>query len=457
MTPVVATLVSSHSVTLTGLTPATTYYFLAQSANANGVTGTSQTYSFTTLAASSTGAPVISSVASAVSGTSATITWITDQPSSSLVNYGTTVSYGSSSPATAALATSHSVTLSGLTAGATYNFQVISANAAGTAAASANYTLSVPAASTPSEPAPYVGYVAFWGITSSGITISWSTDKLATTQLAYGTASTLGQLTQLNSTLVLSHGVVLTGLTSGTTYYFVAQSADSNGVTGYSQTYTFTTLGTPPAAPPVISAVACAVSGTSATITWITDQPSSSLVNFGTSTSYGSSSSSSSALVTSHSITIAGLTPGTTYNFQVVSANAGGTATASANNTFATPAAVLPSQAAPYVGYVAFWGVTSSSVAVSWSTDELATTQLAFGTSSSLGQLTALDSTLVVAHGATLTGLKPGTTYYFVAQSTNASGVTGYSQTYSFTTLSSALVPFTTPKAAVSSPTEPLP
>jgi phosphodiesterase/alkaline phosphatase D-like protein len=144
------------------------------------------------------------------------------------------------------LVTTHSVTLAGLTPGTTYNFQVVSANAAGTATTSANFTVAVPVLVPPTEPVPYVGYVSYWGITSSGVTVSWSTDQPATTQIAYGTSSALGQFTSLDSTMVFSHGVILTGLTPGTTYYFVAQSTNASGSTGHSQTYSFTTKGTAP-------------------------------------------------------------------------------------------------------------------------------------------------------------------------------------------------------------------
>jgi hypothetical protein len=78
-------------------------------------------------------------------------------------------------------------------------------------------------------------------VNNSGVTIAWSTNVPANTQLAYGTTPALGQLTPVQSTLTSSHGVVLTGLSSGTTYYFVAQSTGNNGATGYSTTYSFTT------------------------------------------------------------------------------------------------------------------------------------------------------------------------------------------------------------------------
>ena len=52
--------------------------------------------------------------------------------------------------------------------------------------------------------------------------------------------------------------------------------------------------------PPVITNVATAnLTSTSVTVTWTTDQPSSSLVNYGTTTGYGSSSTLNTTLVLS--------------------------------------------------------------------------------------------------------------------------------------------------------------
>ena len=476
--------------------------------------------------------PVITNVlASSITSTSATITWTTDQSTTSSVNYGTTSSYGTSSGVQSQLVTSHAVTLTGLTPGTTYNYDVVSANSLGLSSTSSNATFTtVTSGATP----PQVGYVAFWGINNSGVTISWSTDVLANTELAYGTTSALGQLTPVQTALTASHGVVLSGLQSGTTYYFVAESTGANGAIGYSTTYSFTTTGVAGTPAPVISAVtAQSITTTSAIITWTTDQASSSLVNYGTSTSYGSASTPSGTLVTGHSVMLTGLTPGTTYDYDVVSANSAGTSASSANYTFATTAATgtpptitsvtatnvtstsatitwITNQAAsdqvhygtttsyglssvlsstlvtahsvtltgltpgtaydydvvsanslglsatssnamftttasggtaPQVGYVAFWGINNSGVTISWSTDVLANTELAYGTTPVLGQFTPVQAALTASHGVVLSGLQSGTTYYFVAESTGTNGTTGYSATYSFTTTGVAGTP----------------
>ena len=86
---------------------------------------------------------------------------------------------------------------------------------------------------------------------------------------------------------------------------------------------------------PVISSIASSTIGTVASITWTTDQNSTSQVVYGLTSSYGSASSSAS-LVTSHSIRLTGLATSTMYHFAVVSTNGGGQTSTSTDQTFTT-------------------------------------------------------------------------------------------------------------------------
>src|SRR5262249_27102797 len=75
-----------------------------------------------------------------------------------------------------------------------------------------------------------------------------------------------------------------------------------------------------PSVAPTISGVTTSnVTGTSATVSWQTDQPSSSQVAFGLTSAYGSTTTLDPAPVTSHSQTITGLSPTTTYHFSAPS------------------------------------------------------------------------------------------------------------------------------------------
>ncbi len=95
--------------------------------------------------------------------------------------------------------------------------------------------------------------------------------------------------------------------------------------------------------PPIISDISSGTpTATAAIVTWTTDQSSNSQVVYGTTTSYGSASSSAS-LVTSHSITLTGLSSGVTYHYAVVSADGSGYTSTSTDQTFTTYNATPPS------------------------------------------------------------------------------------------------------------------
>jgi hypothetical protein len=82
----------------------------------------------------------ISSIAtSSVNNANATITWTTNEAATSEVVYGLTTSYGTAT-SSASLLTSHSIIVTGLTASTTYDYAVVSTNAAGNTATSSNQT-----------------------------------------------------------------------------------------------------------------------------------------------------------------------------------------------------------------------------------------------------------------------------------------------------------------------------
>jgi lysophospholipase L1-like esterase/peptidoglycan hydrolase-like protein with peptidoglycan-binding domain len=90
---------------------------------------------------------------------------------------------------------------------------------------------------------------------------------------------------------------------------------------------------------PSISSIASTTAPTTATITWTTDESATSKVVYGSTSSYGSASTSAST-VTSHSIGLTGLSSNTTYHYAVVSTDAAGNAATSSDKTFTTTFAV---------------------------------------------------------------------------------------------------------------------
>jgi hypothetical protein len=92
---------------------------------------------------------------------------------------------------------------------------------------------------------------------------------------------------------------------------------------------------------PVISNITVSgITMNSAIITWMTDQPADSFVDYGTTSSYGSWVKDQS-LVTDHSLPINNLAVGTTYHFKVTSTNAFGMAVSSVDSTLTTQAGLL--------------------------------------------------------------------------------------------------------------------
>ncbi len=93
-------------------------------------------------------APAVSGVTATTTATGATINWTTDEASDTQVAYGATTAYGLLSTLDATKTTSHSVTISGLTAGTTYHYKAMSKDAAGNIGASTDLTFTTAAGST---------------------------------------------------------------------------------------------------------------------------------------------------------------------------------------------------------------------------------------------------------------------------------------------------------------------
>jgi hypothetical protein len=296
--------------------------------------------------------PVISAIASSSpSGTTALITWTTDENASSTVNYGTTSSYGSAS-SSQAMATSHSITLSGLSVGTTYHFNVGGADVSGNISTSSDATFT-----TIDDVAPLISSIAST-TTGTTATITWTTNENSTSTVDYGATSSYGSAST-SASVVTSHSVVLTGLSSGSTYHFRVGSADASGNQSTSTDQTFTTATVADVTAPIISAQSVSVtSSTSAAVSWTTDENASSQVVFGANSSVGSSTvvTDTSPRVTSHTVSLSNLSACGEYYYKVISADSSGNISTSTSLTFNTSGCV---------GGASITAQTDSSVATS--------------------------------------------------------------------------------------------
>jgi hypothetical protein len=135
---------------------------------------------------------------------------------------------------------------------------------------------------------------------------------------------------------VVSHGTVgaYPGcvLTCSSGYYKSGNSCLSSGGGSSGSGASDTT------APTISNIVATPTSGTTATITWNTNESSLTWLNYGTSTAYGSQVKTTS-YASSHSASLAGLTASTTYHYQVKSQDSSGNVGTAGDKTFTTLAA----------------------------------------------------------------------------------------------------------------------
>jgi peptidoglycan hydrolase-like protein with peptidoglycan-binding domain len=133
-------LVSNHGITVTGLTAATTYYYVVESKDASGNKAVSSVSSFVISAIPDTTAPQISAVGTLnLMGTTTSIIWTTNEASNSKVWFGTSSPVSTSGAANisdSAMVTSHSLPLTGLATSTTYYYVVGSTDAANNSATS---------------------------------------------------------------------------------------------------------------------------------------------------------------------------------------------------------------------------------------------------------------------------------------------------------------------------------
>src|SRR5579883_339335 len=208
----------------------------------------------------------------------------------------------------------------GLSPGMTYYYLVQAKNAAGTSAVSPQ----VAATTLASPPTNVVTTAA----SQTGIDLSWSPSVGATSYVVSRASNPGGPYTLLGTTATTTFQD--TGLSPGTTYYYVVQSVDSGGTSLDSSQVSGTTLATPPT-----NLSAAAVSLVEIDLTWSSSFGASSYVVSRGLQSGGPYTQAGTTANTSFQDT--GLAPATTYFYVVQTVDAGGTSNYSAETSATTP------------------------------------------------------------------------------------------------------------------------
>ena len=370
---------------------------------------------------------------------------------------------------------SHSIALSNLTKNIQYRYAVESCDATGNCqfedASDAGYTFT-----TQNGPAIVSGSIVATPAFDSA-SITWKTDKASDSIVFYSTSSSLAnpisvgsnsQVTSADGNGQYVHTVTVPSLTYSATYYYKVRSTDQNAASDSYTQYdesTIRSLATTTQTPPTITtAAACSTTSSTATITWTTDQFSTtelSLLSSNVPANYfsetpgaqvaqypsGTINSASRAVagfVTAHSNTFTGLTETTTYYAKVRSLNASG------GEVFATLSCATPAKdvvtlgrtivevgdiTPPLIASLVIKDIKATSATIAWGTDEAADSLVKYGVTMKYGGLGGSEE-LSSDHVVTVSGLNPQTAYNFKVTSADVRGNRAYAGDQTFTTLS---------------------
>ncbi|HEY0882225.1 MAG TPA: hypothetical protein VGD87_11870, partial [Archangium sp.] len=468
---------------ITGLSPGTTYYFCPLASNSVGQ-AVGGVQSFTTLAAPT----VVTSAASSIGSTTATLNGSANpnrDATTGWFRYSTTNpttcddSFGTRFPATGGTSlgsgtsgVAFSQPLTGLSQGTTYFYCAIASNSVATSFGA------VQTFTTTTAPTPVT--LAATSVTATTATLQGSTNPNGMTTTAwfrysatnpgtcsdaFGTRSpTSGGAALGSGSAPVAHSSAITGLVAGTTYYYCAIGSNSAG-TGLGNVMTFTT----PGAPSVTTLAPSAVGTTTATLEgaanpnlgtatgWFrynTTNPVTCNDTFGTRTpTSGGTSLGAGSSPVPYSASITGLAQGTTYWVCAIASNAQGT-------RFGTPVS-FTTTAGPTVSSSAATNIGNTSAQLNGNVNprgSQTTGWFRYSTSSgtcsdtfgtrfpATGGVDLGSGSSTVPLNTVLTGLSPGTRYYFCAVGQNANGM-DFGGMLNFTTTD---VPVATTTAATS-------
>ena len=378
---------------------------------------------------------------SAVGATSATVNGTVNPGGISTswhVEYGTSTGYGATTASKSAGSGTANVPVSaplaGLAQGTSYHYRVVAMSSAGTSHGADGVFTTLVAPAVVTAPAS--------AVTVSSATLNGSVDpngRATTWHFEYGTSTSYGSNTATKSggsgngsTPVSAQ---LTGLTAGRTYHFRLVATSDAGAT-HGADATFVTS----SAPSVTTDDATSIAPTSARLNGSVTPNGLSTTwyfQYGTSTSYGSKTSSHSAgsgtTAQKESVAVSNLKRTTVYHFRIVASNSSGT-TVGADRTFTTS---LP----PGVQTGTAQSVGAGGVTITGSVDPRGRSTrwwFEFGTSTRYGSKTTTRSAGsragTQAVSAALAALKPATAYHFrLVASSDAGTTAGADQT--FTTL----------------------
>ncbi|MEJ0099039.1 MAG: fibronectin type III domain-containing protein [Pseudomonadota bacterium] len=415
---------SATSLTDSGLSNGTTYYYVVSAANEVGQSANSSLASATPQAPATV--PAAPGNLSATAGNAqVALTWSASSGATSYNLKRSTTSGGPYTQVTTATATSYTNT--GLTNNTTYYYVISAVNAVGEGANSAQVG-ATPQAPVVVPSAP-TNVLATAGNAQIGLT--WSASSGATSYSIKRSGTSGGPYTQVARSATASY--TDTALTNGTTYYYVVSALNSAGE-GANSVQVSATPQAPLVAPATPTNFTVTAGNTQVSLAWSASSGAASYNLKRSSTSGGPYSTITTA--TSTSYVDAGLTNGTTYYYVISAVNSAGES-ANTAQLGATPQAPVVAPSAP-TNLVATAG--NAQVILGWSASSGATSYNLKRSTSSTGSYSTI-ATLTTLSYTDDSGLSNGTTYYYVVTASNSAGESANSGSASATPQAPIAIP----------------
>jgi len=312
--------VTDHTVLVLGLKPDTVYYYRVGYSDQDGNTGYSDGGTFRTQPA-----PRIERVnVQDIRLYTAIITWYTSEPATSDLIYGKSSNYSTELKNVSGGATTvHSVRLDGLDHSSTYHFAIRITDADDNQVLSDDYsfdTLQYPKLSN-------VKFQPMADQSTSTFKITWDSNVPTTSVVEFRPDGGKVQET-VKSKLELKHEIIVSGLLDNTYYLLNVVGVDQYGNSVSSDVNRIKTdFDTrPPALTSPIVEVSSSDFGTEAknqiVVSWETDEPSTSQVEYGvgvTGENYDNRSQEDANMTTSHVVIVVGLLPSSAYHIRAIS------------------------------------------------------------------------------------------------------------------------------------------
>jgi plastocyanin/predicted lipoprotein with Yx(FWY)xxD motif len=256
---------------------------------------------------------------------------------------------------------------------------------------------------------------------NGGIALSWVPMSSAISYRVYGTPSSAPLNLSILQTVSQSLGgppvsqTTLAGLTPNVSYNFQVRAVDANGL---EHVVPSDALGPPPPVPGGGPLTVTSTTGTTVVLSWPALPGAASYRVMQSSSAGGPFNLSSAGTVTTTTATVTGLTPNTTYYFQVIPLDQIGTQGPPTNTVSATTSGTTVSTPTGVTGTP----MGTGQVGLTWTAVSGATTYRIMMSTTPSGPFTQITPTSITSSSATVGGLTPATTHYFQVIAVDAAG-----------------------------------